>query len=324
MNKLCVICNKIVPHLKKHYKKEHTLAFQNRFTTSKNPNENKESANLFELSKVLQRQRNLNLQSRRIVKDYGTPNLSKDFFQQNPLKALSAARLLYSLLLAPEIEEQVSVISRRFISRGREEEQRINREKNPENLILIMEQQPDPTNQYLLKERILEYTSFAIPKIIEKLKDNQDGTFVELAISIIYKSKGNWSAQLLETLKSINDPYTLSLVCLLLGLLGSRAAIQPVWNYFYYFKENYYNRNYEQGPLLALYEFYEKKEEERIDLDNNPANRLFTLQRKMKALSDQLGMHEGSYKEAKRLRESYEKTKEEFAKLKKEFKESIY
>ncbi len=314
----------MVPHLKKHYKKEHAPEFLTRFKTSKNLNENENNVNSFELSKVLQRQRNLNSRLPRIIKDYGPPNLSKQFFQQNPLKDLSAARLLYSVLLAPEMEEWVSTISRRLISRGKEEEKRIDREKNPENLLLIMEQQPDPINQSLLKERILKHANVAIPTIIGKLKDNQDETYVELAIKIIYKSKGDWSVPLLENLKSINDLYTLSLVCLLLGLLGSREAIQLVWNFYHYLKENYFNRDYEQGPLLALYELYEKKDEERSVLVNNSADRLFTLQRKMKALSDQLGLHEGSFEEAKRLRDSYKKTKEEFAKIKKIYKESIY
>ena len=105
--------------------------------------------------------------------------------------------------------------------------------------------------------------------------------------------------------------------------MASPGMLDAFWNYYHHLKENYSNRDYEKGPLLALYELYEKKDEERIVLVNNSADRLFTLQRKMKALSDQLGMHEGSFEEAKRLRDSYKETKEEFAKIKKVYKESI-
>ncbi len=321
MSRTCLICSKIVPHLKKHYKKEHPFEFIKRFEPSKNLSENEDSVHLFELSKVLQR--NLSLTLSRTINDYGPPNLSRQFFLKNPLKDLSAHRLLYSVLLAPEIEEWVSMISRQLISRGKEERKRIDRERNLENLLLIMEQQLDPINQYLLKERILKYANFAVPKIIEKLKDNQDESYAELAISIIYKSKVNCSPQLLEILNSINNPYTLSLVCLLLGLIGSSESIQPVWNYYHFLKENYPNNDYEQGPLLALYEFYVKKDKERIVVFNNYADILFSLQRKMKALSDQLGLHEGSFAESKRLRDSLKKTKEEFSKIKKIYKESM-
>lgn len=192
------------------------------------------------------------------MKDYGPPKLSEDFFNKNSLKELSAARLLYSTLLIPEIDRFASETTRRFITRGDEEAKRISKETNPENLLKMMEQQPDIINHWLLKKRILGFSKITIPKIIEKLKDNQDETFVELAISIIYKSKIDCSSQLLGILDSMKNPYTLSLVCLLLGLIGPRDAIHPVWNYYNFLKDKYTQKYYDQGPLLALYVFNDR------------------------------------------------------------------
>lgn len=177
------------------------------------------------------------------------------FFDKNPFKKISAARMVYSILLTPGVEQLGTKLARRFIRRGKEEAKRIRREKNPEKLLKIMEQQPDTMNQWLLKEEILKFSEFAVPKIIGKLKGNRDATFVELAVDITHKSEIDCSSQLLGILKSIRHPYTLSLVCMLLGLIGTREAIKPVWDCYYFLKEEYSEEDYEQGPLLALYEF---------------------------------------------------------------------
>ncbi|MEW6619058.1 MAG: hypothetical protein AB1422_06895 [bacterium] len=197
----------------------------------------------------------------RVRKDYGPPRLSKDFFDKNPFKELSAARMLYSFLLYSElnIDQFASKLVRMSVGKRREEEaKRINKETKLENLIKMMEQKPDPLNHWLLKKRILRFRKSAVPKLIESLRDNRDDTFVEIGIQIIYESQIDCSSQLLGILDSIKDPYTLSLVCLLLGLIGPKEALQPVWNYYHFLKDKYFQEQYAQGPLLALYEFKER------------------------------------------------------------------
>lgn len=117
-----------------------------------------------------------------------------------------------------------------------------------------MGQEPDPLNHGLLKKKILRSSDLTLPRIIEKLKDNRSDAFAELAVAIIYESKANCGARLLEILDSISDPYTCSLVCMLLGLIGPREAVEPIWNYYHYFKDEYPDETFDQGPLLALYE----------------------------------------------------------------------
>jgi hypothetical protein len=117
-----------------------------------------------------------------------------------------------------------------------------------------MGQEPDPFNHRTLKDRILQFSGVALPRIIERLRNNQNDAFAELAVEVIYESNVDCSFQLLEILDSVGDPYTASLVCLLLGLIGPKDAIQPIWNYYHYFKNEYAHKTYEQGPLLALYE----------------------------------------------------------------------
>lgn len=195
-----------------------------------------------------------------MMKDYGSPRLSDDFFNKNPFKEISAARMLYSTLLQPGVEKLASEFSKVFVSRGKKESKRIRRETNPENLLRIMKQHPESINHWLLKKKILGYSTIMVPRIIEELKENKDDVFVELAIKIIYESEIDCSSQLLEILDSIKHPYTLSLLCLLLGLIGPEESIQPVWNCYHFLKNKYPKESYDQGPLLALYEFNDRFE----------------------------------------------------------------
>lgn len=192
------------------------------------------------------------------MKDYGPPRLSSDFFDESQFKEISAARLLYSTMLSPGVEKLALEFSKVFVSRGKKEAKGIRREKNPDNLLEMMKQHPDPINHLLLKKKILRFSKHMVPKIIEELEDNKDDVFVELAVKIIYESKIDCSSQLLEILDSIKHPYTLSLLCLLLGFNGPEESIRPVWNCYHFFKDKYPKESYDQGPLLALYEFNDR------------------------------------------------------------------
>jgi hypothetical protein len=199
-------------------------------------------------------------------KDYGEPDLSYKFLDKN-FKEHSPARLIYSYLLSSpsKFDKIVNKFMQKFMkksflelkNRAKKEAEVIEKENNLDNLIKIMEQRPDPVNHRLLKNKIIKFGKPAIQKIIEKLKNNRNDVFVELAVQIIYESKIDCSSHLLNILDFIKDPYTLSLVCLLLGLIGPKEAIKPVWDYFHILKVKYPNSmdNFEQGPLLALYEF---------------------------------------------------------------------
>lgn len=197
------------------------------------------------------------------IKNCGLPDLSEDFFNQNPLKKMSAQRLLYSKFFYPIVEEKVSKLVTPFLKNQRkkeikEERERIEKETDPLELLKLMEQDPDPLNHSLLLSKINAFSGFIIPRIIEKLKDNDDDLFAEFGIIAIKNSKENYSTQLIKILPSIKYPYTLSLVCLVLGFIADKEAIQPTWDCFHFFRKEYPQEKFEQGPLLALLEFKER------------------------------------------------------------------
>jgi len=116
------------------------------------------------------------------IKDYGKAQLSSGFFAENPIKEISAARLVYSCLLNPGVEQVAAETARLHIpeKRWKEEAGKISRETDLGGLLKIMGEEPDSLNQALLKKKILSFAKPAISRIIEKLRDNQDDVFVEL------------------------------------------------------------------------------------------------------------------------------------------------
>lgn len=193
------------------------------------------------------------------IGDYGAPAVNDDFFQHNPFAELSAARLLYSNMVQPQIEPAVSRLMNRLISRGQEEEEKIRNTDDPAELVAILKHEPDPLNQQLLLGKILQRREVTVPLLIEELYHEQNDCFVELAVRILYESKMECVSSLLRLIESTPlDAYALGLICLLLRMTGGPETLKPLWDRFHFFKEKYTRENFSQGPLLGLWELREK------------------------------------------------------------------
>ncbi|GBF33324.1 hypothetical protein DCCM_2423 [Desulfocucumis palustris] len=193
-----------------------------------------------------------------LSRDHGTPVLDETFIDKNPYKELSAARLIYSAFVMPGIEELAHREAGKFINnRGADEAEQI-KQASPEILIKMMEQGVDSINNILFEQHLLLYSEAVMPEIISKLRNNESDFFAETAIKVLRKSKINYSKQILEIIGQIQDPYTLSLVNLLLGFIGPRETIQTVWQHYHAFKAAYPLETFEQGPLFGLYRFQER------------------------------------------------------------------
>ncbi len=196
------------------------------------------------------------------IGDYGAPELDNRFFAERPFVDFSAQRLFYSHLLTPIADSFATQFVKRFISRGEEEEKRIREVSSIEALIEIMKQKPDPLNHRVLRDRILEQAEMAIPRLLVELQRPHNDAFAELAIRAIYESEIDCSADLLAMVRRFEgSAYTLSLLCILLGLIKYKEAIKLLWDCYRFFNEKYPGKNYEQGPLLALHDLCFEPEE---------------------------------------------------------------
>ena len=193
------------------------------------------------------------------IGDYGPPRLSREFLDAHPLVEFSAQRIACNFLLRPDLVSATTGVMRQLLLRGREEARRIKQAEGLEELIQIMHQRPDSLNHELLFDRLLARAEEAVPRILAELPENRDDSFAELAINVIYRSKQDVEAELLEMIKRpIAQAYTLSLVCLLLGMTGSAAAVKPLWDCYHFFKEKFPHEYYREGPLIGLDELHHR------------------------------------------------------------------
>ena len=195
--------------------------------------------------------------------DYGKPVIDESFFQTNTVHELSSPRFIYSILLTPEIETEVSKITNQLINRGKEEALIIENTEDVSELINIMQKIPDPLNQLKLKNKLLRYKRVAIPLIIQGLKKSQRDVFIELAIEVIHATGEDYSNEILGIIEHYQrDAYAVSLLCMLLGFYENNKSKKVLWDYYHYFKEYFFNETYSDGPLLGLEEMRARKKDE--------------------------------------------------------------
>jgi len=193
----------------------------------------------------------------RKIDDYGEPKIDDDFFNENQFEMFSASGILYNTLIRPDLEKAVQAVVKRHLSRGEKEAKRIEATNDPEGLVEIMKNSPDTLNHCLLVEKLLQQQDTTIPMILEELKHTNSDLFVELAVSILHKSSSDHSSELLSLIRlPVKNPYALSQLCVLAGMVGHKDHIKPLWDCYHFFKERYPDKSYDQGPLIGLWELH--------------------------------------------------------------------
>ena len=201
--------------------------------------------------------------------DYGVPVLNEDFFKHNSVHEISAPRLVYSILLSPEISNLASQISNSVLERGKDEASLIENASDAKALIELMRNEPDSLNHERLIAKTLEFKEESIPLILEELKEPPNSAFVELAIRIIHSSEIDCSNNLVKIIEENRiDAYSVSLLCMLLGFYEGHEVEKLLWDYFHYFKEHFEDETYSDGPLLGLSELRARRKE-RSSEENN-------------------------------------------------------
>jgi hypothetical protein len=193
--------------------------------------------------------------SPRAAIEYGEADLASSSVDSKHLHDVSSPRMLYSLLLMPQVEVVASTISNQLLTRGRDEARRIAHAKTLQQLLDIMARRPDPLNHTRLVERVLEFGEEAIREILQRLRVQQNATFLELGIRVLFKSGLDCYDEVCDIVdKGPRRAYQISLLCMLLGFTGDRKYAQRLWNYYHFFRYQYPSETYSDGPLLGLLE----------------------------------------------------------------------
>jgi hypothetical protein len=187
--------------------------------------------------------------------DFGSPKLTDMFFKLNKIRQGSAPLFLYNLLFLPEFENKASKVLNNYISRSEDEKSKIIKCNKPEDLLAIALSNPDTINQILLIEKMLEYKEKTMPLILKELKTTSDDLFVDIAIKILHRSKVDISNELIRLIHHHQKiAYIVSQLCMLLGFYNNPQIIKTLWDYYHYFRENFNEETYSDGPLIGLIE----------------------------------------------------------------------
>jgi hypothetical protein len=186
---------------------------------------------------------------------YGDCDLSNSQIDSENLHDISAPRMIYSLLLTPEIEDYAGIFMNRLMTRGREEAKQIDEADTIDQLVAIMQQTPDPLNHSLLISKMVDLCPRSADRILQEFEKPVNTTFLELGIRISHRCGHRDNSKLLGLIvNGPNNAYRISLLCMLLGFTGTTEHIALLWGYYKYFKEQFPSETYSDGPLLGMIE----------------------------------------------------------------------
>lgn len=180
--------------------------------------------------------------------------LTKKFFKDNLVKELTAQQIVYSQMQMPDISRMASDYVWKFDKRAEDEREMLLKENDPDKLLKMLRGKCDVLNHHILHQKVLEQEENLIPNMLEMLKTSMNKVFIENSVKVLAKTKTDYSEILLKTLGELKDPYAISLVCISLGFIAGENAIPILINKHSCLKIAYPDKNFEQGPLLGLYE----------------------------------------------------------------------
>jgi len=190
--------------------------------------------------------------------------LPKNFFKKNPLNPTSAYNIaLY--ILDPDFEEDMF---NRLLDKEDEtgdsssldqidkEEEEIRALSDAEDVVKRMRQSIAMLNRSILADKALSMWEETMPLILRRFRTSSQTEFIETAFHIFAEADDSVIEPLKELYPDIRDPYARSMACMVFGMHDCEEMIPMLLREYERFREDYPDEEYEQGPLLALYQLY--------------------------------------------------------------------
>lgn len=190
--------------------------------------------------------------------------LPKNFFKKNPLNPTSAYNIaLY--ILDPDFEEDMF---NRLLDKEDEtgdsssldqidkEEEEIRALSDAEAVVKRMRQSIAMLNRSVLADQALSMWEETMPLILRRFRTSSQTEFIETAFHIFAEADDSVIEPLKELYPDIRDPYARSMACVVFGMHDCEEMIPMLLREYERFREDYPDEEYEQGPLLALYQLY--------------------------------------------------------------------
>lgn len=190
--------------------------------------------------------------------------LPKNFFKKNPLNPTSAYNIA-CYLLDPDFEEDMfnrlldnedETGDSSRLDQIDEEETQIWDLHDAEAIVKRMRQKIHPLNRTVLANQALSVWEETMPLILRRFRTSSQTEFIETAFHVLAEADDSVIEPLKELYPDIRDPYARSMACVVFGMHDREEMIPMLLKEYEQFQKDYPEEEYEQGPLLALYQLY--------------------------------------------------------------------
>ena len=198
----------------------------------------------------------------------GTYQLPKHFFKQNQLNDMSAAVFTHFRITAfsvPEVSQQVDKLLIPTLDKSRQEECEREREAiaaltDAEDIVTYMRKIKEPANSDFLIRKALAYQETVVPLVLKRLIKSGHDIFIENAVTLLALAETKYTEELFEIFPDIRNAYARSEICVVFGVKMKKEYSELLYKEYMKLLMDEDDKDYEQGPLLALNLIYEIEE----------------------------------------------------------------
>lgn len=192
--------------------------------------------------------------------------LPKHFLEDNPLADISAALLTHFRMLTitmSELNKEIGEMVVPGMEKTRYDQYTAEREcimslKNAEDIVLYMRKVKDPVNNDLLIRKAIANQDNVMPLVLKRICKSGHDVFIENTAILIANADIKYTEEVYTIFPEIRNAYARSELCIVFGVKKKTEYTQLLMEQFRKIKEERPDKDYEQGPLLALHLLYGK------------------------------------------------------------------
>lgn len=165
-------------------------------------------------------------------------------------------------LTIPELNNQVANVVVPAMEQSRLEQYQTEKENimnlcKAEDIVLYMRKIKDSANSSLLLEKAIDYQDDIMPLVLKRICISGHDVFIENTAILLANANEKYTDQLYNLFPEIRNPYARSELCIVFGVKKKVEYTDLLIEQFKQIKEERPDKDYAQGPLLALNLIYE-------------------------------------------------------------------
>lgn len=188
------------------------------------------------------------------IPDYGTPELDEDLFEPLRTKWNTGIREFYS-----DATRGIDYLERRddyVIIKGSLDEEFTEKFGDCNDLngfFSYIDDNCEKISESLMIRMSMKYGCSAGPYLLERMNGSYDSEIMVCYADMIHFSPCDFREGILELInKPVREPFTLSILSLMLFRYNNPDDYQVLWNCYNLFKEHYPDTLLFEGPLIAI------------------------------------------------------------------------